>query len=145
MDADTNGLKESSYAVVAFPAAKFPDKYRNFMLSTWKNTFKGGHDYMRMIDRDAYFPVYHRYIESLLARPDSVIRFAVIPDSQDIALAWSLIERDILHYVFVTHEYRNQGIAKALVPGEINTFSHMTNHGRKIWVKKCPNVKFNPF
>jgi GNAT superfamily N-acetyltransferase len=144
MEARTNDLKES-LEIIAYPANRFPEQYKNLVLSSWKNTFKGGNQYTRMIDSGSYYAAYHRYITMLLNRPDAILRFAHLLGSEDTALGWSLMEGKILHYVYVGFDYRHQGIAKALVPGKVEVFTHMTNAGRKIWVTKMPDVKFNPF
>lgn len=144
LEAGGDGLKESSYSIIAFPAASLPDCYRGFVLAKWKRTLRDGNDYFRLVDANAFFAAYNRYTELLLARENAVIRLAVLSDCRDVALGWSLIEGDTLHYVFVQADQRNRGIAKSLVPVEINWMTHLTHTGAKIWSKHS-KVKLDPF
>jgi GNAT superfamily N-acetyltransferase len=59
-------------------------------------------------------------VRALLARPDSVLRVASLPDDDDAILGWAVISADEpheLHYVYVRKEARNQGIARRLLVG----------------------------
>ena len=151
LEAGGNGVKESTYSVLSFPANKVPVQYLNFILAKWKRTLRDGNDYFTITDSDHYFDAYDRYTNHLLNRPGAVIRIAVVSDAQDVALGWSLIEGDILHYVFVQSEQRNRGIGRLLVPVEINTITHVSNfmidRSRKAARLKhqFSRLKFKPF
>ena len=144
MDAERLREQESNYSIVAFPAAKLPIRYQAFILAKWKRSLRSGNDYFKLIDPNSFYKAYDRYTQLLLARPDSIIRIAVLSDDPDVALGWSLIEGDTLHYVFVQAEQRNKGIAKNLVPVKINWFTHLTHTGARIW-SKHKEVKLDPF
>jgi len=115
------------------------------VFGTWKNSLRYGNEYFKLIEKKAYFETYQRYIELLLNRPGTVVRLAVLSDDQDIALGWSAIDGAALHYIHVTHEYRNQGIARSLVPCKIDTITHLTRSGMSIWQSKLTHAVFNPF
>lgn len=140
-----NAVEESTYSVIAFPASLVPAQYLNFIKAKWKRSLKYGNEYFKLAESDAYFEAYEVYISALLARPKSVIRLAVLSDDKDVCLGWSLIEGGVLHYVFVQHEHRNQGIGKSLVPTPIHTITHLTKSGMNAWHNKLPEAKFNPF
>ncbi len=145
LEARTDGIKESTYSVISFPASKLPDAYQNFVRSKWKRTLRHGNDYFKLSDSDAFFSNYERFINFLFARPNSVIRLAVLTEDPDVILGFSLIERDALHYVYVQHEQRNRGIGRSLVPVKINVITHLTKAGMSIWQNKLPDAIFNPF
>lgn len=136
--------QESSYSIIAYPAANLPLSYKNYVLAKWKRTLRDGNDYFKLIDPDRYFAAYNRYTELLLNRPNSTIRVAVLSDDPDVALGWSLIEGDTLHYVFVQKEQRNRGIGKSLVPVDIKWITHLTHTGARIW-NNHKHVKLDPF
>jgi len=71
------------------------------------------------------------------------VKLAVLSDNT--VLGWSMIENQTLHYVWVKKEVQRQGIAKSLIPKDIEAITHLTNKGISVWVSKYPNVKFNPF
>jgi ribosomal protein S18 acetylase RimI-like enzyme len=59
-------------------------------------------------------------VRSLLARPETVLRVACLPDDSDAILGWavvSFVPSPKLHYVYVRKEARNQGIARRLLVG----------------------------
>ena len=143
MEASGNGKPESAYSIIAYPAIKLPVQYRNYVLAKFKRSLRHGNDYFKLWDANSYYEAYERYCQVLFNRPDAVIRLAVLTDDRDVALGFSLIERDILHYVFVQSEQRNKGIGKSLVPVPIAWITHLTNTGVRIW-SSHPGPKFDP-
>jgi len=142
------GLREpqSSYSIVTYPAAKLPLSYEGFVQAKWKRSLRDGNDLYKMVDAKSYFDAYEFYINRLLSTPGAVIRIAVLSDSPDVALGWSLISGDTLHYVFVQRDARNKGIGTALVPIPIQWISHITHIGARIWNNpKHKHIKLNPF
>lgn len=145
MDSNGNGVETCSYSVLVYPAMALPEQYRNMIFSRWMRSLKYGNEYFKLINPDDFFDAYSKYIRSILERPRSTVRLAVLSDSHDVALGWSVVERDILHYVHVQHEQRNKGIARQLVPVQINVITHLTKSGSSIWQNKLPSAIFNPF
>jgi len=145
MDAAGDGLSETQIEIIKYAGHELPKEYWNYILGKWKRSLRHGNDYFRLIDNKAYNDAYDMLIMMILARPGAVVRLAVLSDNRDIALGWSLIQGDILHYVFVQAEYRGMGLAKKLIPQSINTVTHLTKTGMNIWNAKAPHVKFNPF
>ena len=144
LDEGANG-EQASFEIVAYPAKDLPKDYESFVYAKWLRSLKHGNDYFKLVDSDPFFAAYKVYIKALLSRPMCVLRFACLKDDPDTLLGWSLMERTTLHYVFVQYEFRNTGIAKALVPGTIDTITHLTKSGMSIWHNKLPSARFNPF
>lgn len=121
--------------------------YENLILATWLKAQRYGNDWFQDIEPAAYYSTQKQVIAAILSRPDTLVRLAVLPDDEDVALGWSVVENSILHFVFVKGDIqaRRHGIGRALVPPGIDTFSHITKIGRAIWKAKAPNLKFNPF
>jgi hypothetical protein len=113
--------------------------------SRWLRSLRYGNDYFKLINAKEYYETYQKYIETLLSRPNCILRIAALSDDHDVVLGWSLTENDILHYVHVQHDYRNKSIGKKLVPCEINTITHVTKTGLAIWNKHLKHAMFNPF
>lgn len=141
----SDAVKESTYSVISYPASQMPEQYLNLVRSKWMRTLRHGNEYFKLADSDTYYGAYQRFIHILLNRPNSILRLAVLSDDHDVVLGWSLIEVDVLHYVYVQHEHRNQGIGKSLVPVPIHTITHLTKAGMSAWHNKLPHAKFNPF
>jgi GNAT superfamily N-acetyltransferase len=136
---------ESSYTIINYLASNFPEAYKSLVFSKWLRSLRFGNDYFRLIDSDAYYTIYHKYIELLLNRPNTIIRFAVLSDDKDVVLGWSLIEGVTLHYVYVHKDNRKQGIGTNLISPELKYITHITKDGIAFWTSKLPEAKFNPF
>ena len=146
MDGQGNGTQEApkaSYSVLKYDGYSLPEQYKALVYSKWLRSLRYGNEYFKLIDQESYFKVYHQFIEVLLAHHKTIVRLAVITDSPDTVLGFSVMWPGILHYVHVHADQRKQGIAKTLCK-DFKTITHITNDGLKIW-GKYPEVKFNPF
>ena len=121
-----------------------PHSYEAFIYDNWLNSHRKYNDIWKLSDSRTYYEKYRELITQILSRPDCIIRVAVLSDDLDVALGWSVIERDCLHYVYVKPDCRKIGIAKALVPSVINSISHITSFGIPIWNKKLKQARFIP-
>jgi GNAT superfamily N-acetyltransferase len=138
-------MSEASYKVVTYPGSELPEAYRNLIFSKWMRSLRFGNEYYKLIDSDAYYSTYHKYIEMLLNRPTTSVNLAVLADEPDTALGWSVTEPGILHFIHVQRELRKQGIGKALTPPDTTVITHVTKIGLSLWPTKLPNARFNPF
>lgn len=136
---------ESTYSVLVFPGTGLPKHYEPMFLAQWKNSLRYGNEYFKLCDSKSFFENYSRYIETIINRKQTVIRVAVLSDDRDVALGWSCIEGNTLHYVCVQREQRNRGIAKLLVPVPIFRITHLTRPAIKIWRYKLRGAIFDPF
>jgi len=134
---------ESKYRIVYFGGPKLPSEYRSLIIAPFLNTLRYGNDLYKLIDKDAYFLKYAKYLDTLLQRPMTLIKMAMLSDNT--VLGWSMVENKTVHYVWVKKEVRMQGICRALLPIEFDTISHITHKGINIWIKHFPDVRFDPF
>lgn len=145
MEPAGNGIEKAQIAVIKYPGHALPPEYRNYIFGKWKRSLRHGNEYFRLMRSKPFNDTYDFVITSTLLRQNAVIRLAVLADSMDVALGWSLVEGDVLHYVFVQAEYRGLGLARKLVPTPINCFTHLTRLGMGLWNAKAPSAEFNPF
>jgi GNAT superfamily N-acetyltransferase len=115
------------------------------VLSKWMRSLRYGNDYFKLIDSDAFYNVYQRYLKNILNRPAATIRLAVLSDDHDVVLGFCVTEGGSLHYVYVQQEQRNKKIGAALIPKGIQVITHLTKAGMSIWHKKLSHLTFNPF
>ncbi len=136
----------SSYKILSLsgsdPALR---SYEAMIYSDFLKSLRYGNEWYSLIDSDRYFGVYKQVIASLLKRPLSNVRLAVLTDDPDTCLGWSLSEGKSLHYVFVKKDTRLQGIATELLPKNFTQVTHLTKAGRAIWCNKYQNAIFDPF
>lgn len=134
--------EEDSYKIISGHISSFGPEYKNLIIAPFLNSLRYGNDLFKLVEQEAYYKNYAKYIELLINRPNTKIRMAKLSDNT--VLGWSIMEDKTLHYVWVKKEQHRQGIATALVK-EFDTISHITHKGINIWAKKFPNVRFNPF
>ena len=142
LEAKTNEPEEDSYKVIAYKGNALPEEYLNLIRAPFLTSLRYGNDLFKLIDQDAYYKTYNKYLESILKRNQTVVRLAALDDKT--ILGWSLSEPNLLHYVWVKKEVRRQGIMQSLLP-EFTTFSHITNKWIPIWNKYHFDARFNPF
>lgn len=120
--------------------------YEAFVFQTWLRTYRRFNHHLKEIPEKLYFEHYKRILQNILARPHAVIALAVLPDDFDVILGWAIYEDQTLHYVFTKADCqaRLKGIAKSLIPENINQVSHLTSFGRMI-LKNHKNIIYNPF
>ncbi len=135
----------ASFRVVRYSGISLPSDFENMVQSRWKRSLRYGNDYFKLVRPDAYYEAYDKYIGRILMRQETSIRVAVLSDAPDVALGFAVHRGKILDFVHVQRDMRRQGIARALVPANIDTITHLTKTGLAIWSNKCPSWGFNPF
>jgi len=134
------------YRIITIPGADPRLKpYLGIIYSNWLRTLRFTNDWFKLINRGVYYARYKEVIQMLLTRPDTQVNLAVLADDPDACIGWSVYEPHKLHYLFVRRGGRRQGIGTALMPLDINEFSHLTLPGVVIWKTKYPELTFNPF
>lgn len=137
--------QKDTYSVVAYLGKELPENYRNLILSKWLRSLKFGNDFFRLVDNDAYFREYQKYIKLILERPHTVVRLAVLTTEPDTCLGFSVSEQDALCFVWVHKDNRKIGIGTSLTNFDFTTITHLTTNVLALWQKKYPKVIFNPF
>lgn len=135
----------ASYRVIQFTGITLPAQYASMVYSKWLRSLRYGNDFFKLIEPDAYYSVYKRYIHNVLRKPDTSVRIAVLTDDADVALGFSIFQEPVLHYVHVHKDNRKLGIGRNLIPPGITTITHVTKTGLSIWGSKYSDWKFNPF
>jgi GNAT superfamily N-acetyltransferase len=120
-----------------------PEEYKNVIIAPFLNSLRYGNDLFKLIDRDAYYDSYKKYVDLLMRRPTAQVKMALLSDNT--VLGWCLYEPKIVHYFWVKKEVRRQGIGKSLLPKGFTAITHVTNQGIKWWVNYYPEVIFDPF
>ena len=135
----------SAYAILKYPGHLVPAAYLNYIKARWMRSYRQGNHFIKLIDSESYFYAYDIYTSRVLFHPMAIVRLAVLNDDHDVALGFSVMQEQTLHYVYVGKDFRRLGIARHLVPTEINSFTHLTKIGMRLWPTKLKTAKFNPF
>jgi len=140
-------VTQPTMSVLSLKASELSDSIRHMIAARWIRSLRFGNQLFKKVDPDQYYANYSKYIENLMAKPDSLVRLAVLTDDKDVVLGFSVSREDVLDYVHVHTDHRRQGIGKAVLPKHFTTFTHLTFTATDIWRKnpKYRQLKFNPF
>lgn len=137
---------ESSYVVKEFKGADPRlEQYLALILATWLRSLRYGSDFFKLVDSPTFFKIYSTTLLSIMRRPEVLVRVAVLTSEPDVAVGWCVFQHGVLHYVWVRPMGRKQGIARSLMPKNIQVITHLTKVGKSLWIKKLEHAKFNPF
>lgn len=137
--------EKASFQIHPYPGRYLPFNYRNFVLARWKRSYRYGNDLIKLIDRDGYYTAYDAYMPQVLNRENTKVRLALLGEDLDVAIGFSIMENNILHYVYVQKDFRRNGLGRHLVPDKIEFFTHLTKSGMELWSVKVRDARFNPF
>jgi hypothetical protein len=110
-----------------------------FIHSSWGNSYYLGLNGHTLI-KEYEFHSYHRPIrDKILNRPNIAIIVCSTIKDPDLIIAYIILEKPeaspnvmIIHYLYVKHDFKNQGIAKDLFNSSIHSrpilFTHRTNN-----------------
>lgn len=140
----------SSYSIISYAGKDLPTNYQALLFSSWLHTlysgnaqYRSGLEAMRL-GKAHYYLEYHKYIESLLQKPDCIVKLAVLTEDHDIVLGYSVSREDVLDYVFVQKDQQGQKISNALMPNPMTAFTHTTSMWHPIWQSKYKECEFKP-
>lgn len=137
--------EQSLVEIHQYPGKHLPGQYLNLVRSRWMRSYRFSNDYMRLTHAGAYYQAYGVYVMSILGRPTTKVRLAVLEEDNDVVLGFGVMDGTCLHYVEVPRAYRRNGIGTHLVPRKIEWFTHLTKIGMKLWSTKAPHARLNPF
>ena len=119
----------------------------SFIYSTWLNSYRYDSSLGKTCRNSVFFRAYTKVIDRLLADPNTIIHIAALPYSQNIALGYSITEKNLIHFVFVKESFRKFGIAKDLLKhldNKLIVFSHRTKTVEPI-IKQHDDWIYDPF
>lgn len=135
-----------TYKITQRPTCDLPSgDVRSYVYSKWLRSLKYQNDFFKLIAPEAYWEAYGHYITTLLAKPESMLRLAVLTEDPDVILGFAVFRGSVLDYLYVHRHQRRLGVGAALMPHGIETITHLTKTGLVIWGNKYGHLKFNPF
>ena len=121
----------------------------NFIASTWlKGLLYGGDELFRKMPKEVFFDNQHKVIEKILSSPVTRVKVACLKGDADVILGYTVYReagnQTVLDWCFVKKDWRGIGIAKSLVPDNVNAVTNLTRAAEAILVK-YPKVIYNPY
>lgn len=87
-----------------------------FITSSWLRSFRDA-PFVRGVPNNIFYYQHHKVLEHLI--PRSIVVVACSEDDPDLIVGWVCAELVdtalVVHYVYVKHDYRRMGVAKALL------------------------------
>lgn len=133
-------MNKDAAQIITIRLAKEND--RAFIMATWLRGLYYGNPWFNEIKKDNFMDKYHEIISQLIAKPTVESHIAALEEDPDIILGYSITEAQTLHWIFVKEAWRRIGIAKSLIPENIDKTTHLTVLGRKL---KPQSMEFDPF
>lgn len=114
----------------------------NFIYDTWLNGLYFGNETFHLMREHIFKRNYQRVLNYLLSLPRCTIRVCALSEDHDTIIGYSVCRGTSLDWVFVKPIWRRLGVAKRIIPPEIETFTHVTKMVRGFKPKEW---EFNPF
>lgn len=120
---------------------------KNFVLATFLRGLYYGNDFYGIIPKQIFMENYKVVAETLVNPVRTEIKVACLVEDEDVILGFTVLSKDCsaLHWVFVKQVWRKQGIAAALTPKNVTSYSHFSNLGLILLPKFNKHCVFNPF
>lgn len=122
---------------------------KNFILSSWTESFRRSPWSGTLPDKPFYDEM-RAHLSELMLRPSTSILCCFAPGEQppNDVLGWVCFEADklVLHYVYVKHAFRGEGVARALLKRSGlsgGTYTHKTKSAVD-YVKAHSGWKYDP-
>lgn len=119
---------------------------RAFILSCWLRGLYYGGSFFSEIPKGVFMDHYHKVLEKFLDNPKVNVHVSCLKDDPQVILGYSVSRLSqgqvVMDWIFVKSAWRKIGVAKSLVPENLQAVTHMTRTGRSL---KPDNVVYNPF
>lgn len=129
--------------LVAIREAQMDDL--NFIMATWLRGMYYGESWLSIMNKKEFMKSYHSIIEITLRNPNTKVMVACLKEDPSVILGYSVVSSvsNAVHWVFVKKSWRSIGLARDLVPKDVNAATNLTKVGMAILKKK--EWAFNPF
>lgn len=123
-----------------------PDLDENFLYSTALSGLYYGDSWFSKIKKAIFITHYRNILKHILAKPSTTVKVACIASDPNEIKGYVILVNNAqaVMWVFVKKDWRNNGIAKALIPDTVVEVTNLTKLG-EILLKKYPTLTFNPF
>lgn len=115
-----------------------------FIYSTWLRGLYYGDSWFSLIPKDIFMNYYKQIAKMTLDSTNIKVNVACLKEEPNVILGYSILSKndEALVWVFVKKPWREQGIAKSLIPN-VKYVTHLTVTGKALLPKL--NASFNPF
>lgn len=121
------------------------EKDRNFILATFLRGLYYGDSWFSLIPKHVFMDNYKKVGEAL-TDGSTTIKIACLNEDPNVIIGYVILNKseDTVVWVYVKSAFRRRGVAKALLPKQVTTITHLTKLGKSL-LYKINNPIFNPF
>jgi len=113
-----------------------------FIYSTWLRPLYYDNEENSEINKEKFMKANANRIKQITTYPSVNVKIACLSDAPDVILGYAVIEWRKLWWVYVKKAWREMGIAKKLVPGNIVSCAYLTRLGKSL---KPPAWDVDPY
>lgn len=127
---------------------EYTPKFESFLYNTWLKSYRSTQKYTT----DTIYYLYQKkIIKNIIGNPDVKIKVVCNKDNLNHAIGYIVWEMPgVLHYVYIKHAYRNQGICSAFLKSlpidseQLTLTTHVSVQKWQQFSKKF-NLIYNPY
>lgn len=113
----------------------------------WVNSHKASSRATKLSEPGRFFKHHHRIIDGVLKDEETEVRVAAPPDDDFTVFGFAVLQRGLIHMVYVKKPFRRLGLARKLLTGirlDETAFTYWTRDVGEWIHDKFPKMKFNP-
>lgn len=117
----------------------------DFIYSTFLRNLYYGSEFWKLVPQANFVKQYRPYLEKILATPETETTVLCLKEDEDVIIGYCIATQpNILHFVYVKKDWRQQGLSRLMLPSNLEKITHLTWLGRKIYMTKH-HLEFDPF
>lgn len=94
-----------------------------FVINSWLKSFRSS-KWAGSLPNNVYWEAYHKAIEVILERSDTIVKIASLAENPDQILGYVVYCPDAVHYLYVKLSLRRHGIGRRLLECAIGGSKH---------------------
>lgn len=114
----------------------------SFIYSSWRRGLFYGNKHPAGIDEAEFMRNTQEKLERIMKDSRTDIRVACLIEDPSVIVGYAVTAPSTLHWVYVKKDWRQIGLAKALVPPGTQTATHLSKLGERL---KPSHWSYNPF
>lgn len=135
----------------------YKPKDNAFIISTWLDALRYGnsgedqngqmiYSWFGAMPHDLYRIKFAKIFNSMLENPQITTDVMSLREDEDTIIGYIISEplKNMLHWVFVRHDWRGIGLAKMMMPAKVDIITFLTFRGYRLNKMKL-RAEFNPF
>ncbi len=129
-----------------FEIRSFAEGDKSFIYSTYlRGKYHGDFGGVKEIQKDVFMKNEHDILEHILERSTTKVAIACLKEDPSVIIGYAITSAvsPVLYFVYVKAPFRRIGVAKLLIPQQIQVTTCLTRLGSSIAKEK--GISYNPY